>query len=415
MTRSKQNVVVVGAGINGAATALWLRRAGCEVTLVDKASPGMGASYGNACLLASCAILPNATPGIATKAPGYLRDPEFPLFMQWAHLPRLLPWLLKFISHSDHTRVRNITQALNHLIGDSVEQHKALAAGTPAERWIQETDYLFAYKDRAAFEKDKYVWDMRADMGFVPDLVEGAAAQEIEPILSSEIRLLAVNKAHGFILNPASYVQALVDTFTEMGGRFVQTAVHDFEMTGGQVTGVLTDQGRFDCDRAVLSSGIWSKSLARKLGIAVPLEVERGYHVTYRNPSVRTNHPVMIADAKFVATPMDQGLRCAGIVEFGGLSDQKSKAPLALLRRKVAEVFPDLTADSEEEWLGFRPTLPDSLPMVGEIGSSGVYAAFGHQHIGLTGGAKTGRLVADLISGRTPNIDLAPYHPQRFG
>ncbi|MDA5556939.1 NAD(P)/FAD-dependent oxidoreductase [Shimia sp. MMG029] len=415
MTHSKQNIVVVGAGINGAATALWLRRAGCEVTLVDKASPGMGASYGNACLLASCAILPNATPGIATKAPGYLRDPEFPLFMQWAHLPRLLPWLLKFISHSDHTRVRNITQALSHLIGDSVEQHKALAAGTPAERWIQETDYLFAYKDRAAFEKDKYVWDMRADMGFVPDLVEGAAVQEIEPILSSEIRLLAVNKAHGFILNPGSYVQALVDTFTEMGGRFVQTAVHDFEMTGGQVTGVLTDQGRFDCDRAVLSSGIWSKSLARKLGIAVPLEVERGYHVTYRNPSVRTNHPVMIADAKFVATPMDQGLRCAGIVEFGGLSDQKSKAPLALLRRKVAEVFPDLTADSEEEWLGFRPTLPDSLPMVGEIGSSGVYAAFGHQHIGLTGGAKTGRLVADLISGRTPNIDLAPYHPQRFG
>ncbi|MBO9395272.1 FAD-binding oxidoreductase [Shimia sp. R9_2] len=414
MAKTTQHVVVVGAGINGAATALWLRRTGCEVTLIDKGAPGMGASFGNACLLASCAILPNATPGLAKRAPGYLLNPDFPLFMQWGHLPRLVPWLLKFMGYSSDTHVRRITQALTDLIGDSVEQHKALAAGTAAERWIKDTDYLFAYKDRAAFDADSYVWDMRAEMGFVPDLVEGQAIREMEPILGGDIGLLAVNKAHGYILNPASYVKALVETLTGMGGRFVQAEVRDFDLSGGEISAVLTDQGRIDCDRAVLSSGIWSKDLARKLGLTVPLEVERGYHVTYRNPSVQPNNPMMIADAKFVATPMDQGLRCAGIVEFGGLSEQKSKAPLKLLRRKVAEVFPDLRAVSEEEWLGFRPTLPDSLPMLGEIGTSGVYAAFGHQHIGLTGGAKTGRLVADLITGKTPNMDLAPYHPQRF-
>ncbi len=414
MAQTTKTVVVVGAGINGAATALWLRRAGCKVTLIDKGEPGMGASFGNACLLASCAILPNATPGLAMKAPGYLLNPDFPLFMQWSHLPRLVPWLLKFVGYSGDTRVRRISQALNQLIGDSVDQHKALAAGTSAEKWIKDTDYLYAYKDRRSFEADKYVWDIRAEAGFVPELIEGAAVQEIEPILGKEIGLLAVNKAHGYIFNPASYVTALVETFTGMGGQFVKAEVRDFDLGGGKVSAVLTDQGRFDCDQAVLSSGIWSKELARKLGITVPLEVERGYHVTFRNPSVKPNNPMMISDAKFVATPMDQGLRCAGIVEFGGLSDQKSKAPLKLLRRKVAEIFPDLTSESDEEWLGFRPSLPDSLPMVGEIGASGVYAAFGHQHVGLTGGAKTGRLVADLITGKTPNIDLRPYHPQRF-
>ncbi|MFY0616118.1 NAD(P)/FAD-dependent oxidoreductase [Shimia sp.] len=414
MPANSKRVVVIGAGINGAASALWLRRAGCEVTLIDRAAPGMAASFGNACLLASCAMVPNATPGLARKAPGYLLDPNFPLFLKWAHLPRLAPWFMRFLGASNDTDARRISRALTSLIGDSVEQHKSLAAGTAAEKWITDTDYLFAYNNRAAFDAESYGWDLRAEAGFVPELIEGPAVQDMEPILSPDIGFLAVTKDHGYILNPASYVQALVDTFTGMGGTFVQAEVRDFDLSGGEVRAVRTDQGQFDCDAAVLSSGIWSKPLMRKLGISVPLEAERGYHVTFKGPSIKPNNPIMISSAKFVATPMDQGLRCAGIVEFANLSEKKSKAPLKLLRRKVAEVFPNLTAESDSEWLGFRPSLPDSLPMIGEIGSSGVFAAFGHQHVGLTGGAKTGRLVADLITGNTPNIDLEPHNPLRF-
>lgn len=409
-----QKVVVIGAGIVGAATALWLRRAGHDVTLLDKNAPGMAASFGNACLLASCAVVPNATPGLARKAPGYLLDPNFPLFLQWRHLPRLLPWFARFIGAANDQDTRRITTALTHLIGDSVAQHKALAHGTAAENFIADSDYLFAYRDRAAFEADRYGWNLRAEAGFVPELIEGPAVQEREPILNADTTLLAVMKEHGYILNPAAYVQALVDTFTGMGGSFVKAEVRDFEFTGDSVTSVLTDIGRFDCDRTVLSSGIWSKPLMRKLGLSVPLETERGYHITFKDPTLTPNCPMMIASAKFVATPMAHGLRCAGIVEFGGLSETKSKAPLALLRRRVAEVFPEMSASADEEWLGFRPSLPDSLPMVGEIGRSGVYAAFGHQHVGLTGGAKTGRLVADMISATPPNIDMAPFAPDRF-
>lgn len=411
---SAPQTIVIGAGIVGAATAIWLRRAGHEVTLIDKGEPGMGASYGNGCILASCAIVPVTTPGLLPKGPKYLMDPNFPLFMRWSYAPKLVPWLVKYLSHANDGDTRRIAKGLTHVIGDSVEQHQALTHGTPAAKWVQESDYCFAYENRAAFDADKYVWDLRREAGFVPELIEGAEVQEREPILAPEMKLLAVMKNHGFILNPGKYVQDLVKLLQEMGGRFVQAEVKDFDLSGGRISAVDTDKGRFECREAVLATGVWSKPLMQKLGLNVPLEAERGYHIVFKGPSQTPNNPMMLASGKFVATAMDQGLRCAGVVEFGGLSEEKSKAPLALLRRKVKQCFPQMVAESEEEWLGYRPAPSDSLPLIGEVGSTGVYAAFGHHHVGLTGGAKTGRMVADMIAGQPSNIDLRPYEPDRF-
>lgn len=409
-----QHIVVVGAGIVGAASAIWLRRAGLEVTLVDKGAPGMGASYGNACILARSAIVPVTTPGLIPKGPRYLFDPNFPLFMRWSYLPRLLPWLAKYLKNANDADTRRISKGLATVVGDSVEQHKALTDGMPAAKWIQDSEYNFVYRDRAAFEADAYTWALRREAGFVPEIIEGDAVREREPILSPDMRLLAVNKDHGFILNPGSYVQDLVTQFEGMGGRFLQAEVKDFELMGGQITAVATDQGRLVCDKAVLSAGVWSGALMKKLGLEVPLEAERGYHIIFKNPSKRPNNPMMLTEGKFVATPMDQGLRCAGIVEFGGLSDVKSRKPLEMLRRTVARTFPDLDYTTEEEWLGFRPAPTDSLPLIGEVRGSGVYTAFGHHHIGLTGGPKTGRLVADMIAGNWPNADVSAFDPMRF-
>lgn len=408
------HVVVVGAGIVGAASAIWLRRTGCEVTLIDKGTPGMGTSYGNGCILASCSVVPVTGPGLIRKAPGYLADPNFPLFMRWGYLPRLVPWLMRYMSHANEADSRRISQGLATIVGDSLDQHRALTAGTQAEKWVQSSNYSFVYKDRASFEADKFTWDLRREAGFVPEVVEGSEVQEREPILSPEMTLLAVMKDHGFILNPGNYVKDLVTVLEQMGGKFVQAEVKDFDLSGGQISAVDTDQGRFACDQAVLATGVWSKPLMRKLGITVPLEAERGYHVVYKSPSQVPNDPMMLSSGKFVATAMDQGLRCAGVVEFGGLDDRPSPGPLKLLRKKVQDVFPGLQASGEEEWLGFRPAPSDSLPLIGEVGNTGVYPAFGHHHIGLTGGAKTGRLIADLITGRTPNADIRPFEPGRF-
>ena len=409
-----QRIVVIGAGIVGVSAAIWLCRAGREVTLVDRAEPGQGTSYGNAGVLAACSVVPVTVPGLVGKAPAMMMNPEFPLFLRWSYLPRLAPWLASYLAHANDTQTRRIASALAHIVGDSVEQHRALAAGTAAERFIRESDYVFAYSDRGAFEADAYGWELRRQAGFTPELVEGDAVREVEPALGSGIRFLAVMKHHGYILDPGGYVRALSEEFARLGGRILQSSVEDFELSGGRIRAVLTSEGRLDCDIAVLATGVWSKPLMRKLGLKVPLETERGYHIVFRNPSVQPKAPTMIASGKFVATPMADGLRCAGVVEFGGLKAGPSKAPLELLRRKVRQAFPGLTAEEEITWLGHRPAPADSLPVIGEVQGTGVYAAFGHHHVGLTGGPKTGRMVAGMIADVPQNVDPAPYSPQRF-
>ncbi|MGB2409225.1 MAG: NAD(P)/FAD-dependent oxidoreductase, partial [Paracoccaceae bacterium] len=257
-------------------------------------------------------------------------------------------------------------------------------------------------------------WAMKKTAGFIPEVLTGAAVREHEPILGPAISCLAVLKGQGHILNPLGYITELAAVFAHMGGKFIQTKVQDFERSGDKIQAVLTDQGRFECEKIVVTAGIWSRALMVKLGLTVPLETERGYHVIYKNPSEMPRNPMMMTTGKFGVTPMSDGLRCAGTVELGGIELGPSKAPIKLLRRRVAEAFPKLRYEATEEWMGFRPSTPDSLPLIGELGKSGIFTAFGHQHIGLTAGPKTGRLIADIIDQRSPNMDMRPYDPQRY-
>ncbi len=407
-------VVVIGAGIVGVSTAIWLARAGASVTLVDRNAPGTGTSYGNAGILAACSVVPVTTPGLIAKGPKLLFDRDFPLFLRWSYLPRLMPWLVKYLGHSNDADTRRIAAALTPIVSDSVEQHHALCAGTDAARWVVDSDYIFAYADRAAFEADRYVWALRRVAGFEPELIEGDAVRTYDPAFGPSIGLLARMKDHGYIRDPGGYVQSLARVFESEGGRVKQAEVRNIRLSDGRVTGVETESGLEACDTAVLTTGVWSKPLAEKLGLTVPLETERGYHIVFKEPSIRLRAPAMVASGKFVATSMDSGLRCAGVVEFGGLEAGPSEAPLALLKRKVAATFPTLEFDGVEQWLGHRPAPADSLPLIGEIGRTGVIAGFGHHHIGLTGGPKTGRLIADLVTEKGTNLDLAPYNPGRF-
>lgn len=409
-----RHVVVIGAGIVGVSTGIWLRRAGADVTIVDRATPGTGTSHGNAGVLAACAMVPVTGPGLLAKAPGMLMNNDFPLFMRWSYLPRLLPWLAKYMSHANDADTQRIARGLNHIVADTVEQHKSLCDDLGLGSWVNESDYCFAYANRSVFENEGYTWAIRREMGFIPQIIEGQEVRDYEPSLSDDITCMAIMKDHGFIRSPGGYVQALAAAFEQMGGTIRQAEVKDFDLAGGKVCAVQTTQGAIACDDVVLATGVWSKPMMKKLGLNIPLETERGYHIVFENATGGPSRPVMLASGKFVATPMDQGLRCAGIVEFGGLDAGPSKAPFALLRRQAARAFPHLKATSEIEWLGHRPAPSDSLPLIGQVGETRVFTAFGHHHIGLTGGPKTGRLVAGLITGVTVNTDLAPYHPQRF-
>ena len=409
-----QHVVVVGAGIVGVSTAIWLRRVGVRVTLVDRAAPGEGTSHGNAGVLASAAVVPVTTPGLIPKAPRMMLSPDFPLFLRWSYLPKLLPWLIRYLGHANDADTRRITQGIAGVTADSVPQHQSLVRDLGLEHWVTTSDYAFAYKDRAAFDAESYVWRLRREAGFTPLLIEGRDIKDYEPSFGADIGLIATLSGHGFIRDPGGYVKALAAAFENMGGVIRQSEVKDFDLSGETVAGVETSTGRIDCTDVVITTGVWSKPLMKKLGLTVPLESERGYHIVFEDAENGPCRPTMISSGKFVATPMAQGLRCAGIVELGGLHAGPSQAPFSLLRRQVGKVFPNLTARSEVEWMGHRPAPSDSLPLIGQVGSTRVFTGFGHHHIGLTAGPKTGRLITGLVTNQPPNMDLSPYDPQRF-
>lgn len=410
-----KHLTVIGAGMLGVSTALWAQRAGYRVTLIDREAPAAGASYGNAGLLASGAVVPVNTPDLWTKAPGMILNPDSPLFLRWSYLPRMLPWLSRFMAHARDAKTRASAAALFPIIGDSLSDHQTLAAGTEAERYIHPTDYLFMYRSRAEYEAAGYSWDIKKSLGFEPTEYEGARLQAYDDAFSDQIGFAAALPNHGRISDPGAYVTALADHVVAHGGQFVRGEVQGIVRENGQVLGVRIGGETLSCDQVAVTAGAWSTALTGDLGLKLPLETERGYHIELWTPSKMPKTPAMITSGSFVMTPMEGRLRLAGIVELGGLKAGPSKAPLALLRRQLKQVMPDLTWSHETEWLGFRPTLPDALPVIDAVpGVKGAYLGFGHQHVGLTGGPATGRLLVQMMSGQQPNVDMRPYRADRF-
>ncbi len=415
MSATPKTIAIVGAGIVGVSTAIWLQRDGHKVILIDRLAPGEGASHGNGGVLASCSVVPVTGPGLLKKAPGMLFDPRQPLFMKWGYLPKLAPWLVKYLRHANAKDTRRIATALTGIIGDSLADHQALSAGTGAEGYVVPADYVYLYKDRAAFEADSFGWGLRRDLGFRWDEMNGEEWRAYDPSFSEQIGFAARLGNHGRISDPGAYVKTLARHVEAQGGQIIRAEASGLAQEGGVVTGVRAGGEVIACDAAVLAMGAWSKGLADMLGLDVPLESERGYHLELWEPSVMPRAPVMVASGKFVATPMDGRLRLAGILEFGGLKAGPSKAPFDLLRRNIKTAMPGLTWKHEVEWMGHRPAPADSIPLIGAVpGAKGAFLGFGHHHVGLTGGPKTGRLLAQLIAGRTPNVDVTPYSPSRF-
>ncbi len=409
------SVVVIGTGIVGVSTALWLVRDGHSVTLIDRSGPGAGASFGNGGVLACCSIVPVTVPGLIRKAPQMLMSPDQPLFLKWAYLPRMVPWLSRYLSHANERDVRRIAAALIPIVRDSLAEHQALAGGTRAERWIVPSDYLFIYESRPHFERDAFGWSVRRDAGFEWEELDGEDLHAYDPSFSRHLEFAVRLENHGRISDPAQYVKDLAIEAEAGGARILKADVEAVMHVDGAVTGVRASGQIIPCDSMVLATGAWSTPLGRQLGMRIPVESERGYHIDFWSPSVTPRSPVMIAGGKFVITPMEGRLRTAGTLEFGGLDAPPSREPFGLLERGLAAAIPGLSWSERTEWMGHRPAITDSIPVIGEIpGIKGAFAGFGHHHVGLTGGPKTGRLLAQMIAGRKPNIDLTPYSPARF-
>jgi D-amino-acid dehydrogenase len=415
MASTSRKVTVIGAGIVGMASAVHLQRDGHDVTVVDRLPPGDGCSFGNAGIFATASMIPVSVPGLIKKIPKHLLDPLGPLSLRWSYLPGMVPWLMSFLRNGSMDRLVPIADALSTLLAASVEAHQRLAAGTAGERWIRPCPYILAYESAAAFEADRTLWEMRRERGARFDLLDGDALHEMEPALAPTYQFAVKLHDHGHAHDPAGLVKALAHDFTRQGGTIMRRDITDIEVGPDGPTRLLTAEGPIAIDVLVVAAGAWSARLTRRLGDKVPLEAERGYHVTIRNPGVAPINPIANAKGKFVATPMEPGLRIAGLVEFGGLEAPPTPARHEALLTHARRMFPGIDTSDVTTWMGHRPSLPDSLPVIGPSSDfANVFYAFGHQHVGLTGGPRTGELIADLVAGRTPNIDLAPFSVGRF-
>ena len=410
-----KTVLIVGAGIVGVSSAIWLQRAGYRVIIVDRFGPASGASHGNAGILAAGSIMPIPSPSLLKKLPLILLSNNSPLFLKTSYLPKLLPFLLGYLSHSTTKSVEKYAKAMAPLIHDSVQQHMSLAKGTEAEEFITEVDYCFGYETEKDFSLDHSVWDLRKELGFKFEICQGSDFSKVDSFYEGLFKVVVRCKNHGRISDPGGYIKALSDHFISQGGELIISNVQDINFRGKNFVRTTIDGDAITSDKVIIATGAWSKDLVKKFGLKIPLESERGYHIEFIKPQIYPRVPMMLTSKKFVITPMNGRIRAAGLVEFAGLKAASRRGPIKLLKRQMKNLFPNLEYEQEIEWLGHRPALTDSLPMLGHIDQEKrLFLAFGHQHLGLTGGAKTGRIVSDLIIGKNINLNVSNYRPDRF-
>jgi D-amino-acid dehydrogenase len=415
----QKKVVVIGAGMVGVATASWLIRDGHHITLLDPQPPGSGASFGNAGCLNPSSIVPFAGPGTLKKVPGYLSDPLGPLRIRWTYLPQLAPWLIRFIRAGTPDRIERQAAALKTILAPCLETLLPLVRDAGAEALVARQGILVAYRSEASWAADQRAWDLRRRHGVQWEELDADELRQFDPNLSRAYLRGKLVPGNGHTLDPGGLVAALAAAFQRDGGFLLPRQATGFTFDGNRLIAVRTPEGDVAADAAVIAAGAHSKALAAGVGDRVPLETERGYHIMLKNPEIQPRVPTTDADGQFVATPMAHGLRLAGTVELAGLAAAPDWRRATNLLTQAGKLYPALQQrhgeDSYSKWMGHRPSLPDSLPVLGpSTRSPDVFHAFGHGHVGMTGGPYTGKIIADLVAGRPSPVDLAPFSPTRF-
>jgi D-amino-acid dehydrogenase len=408
------NIAIIGAGVIGVSCAAFLQRDRHSVTIYDPLSPGEGCSFGNAGSIGPGSVVPLSTPGIVKQAASWITDPDSPLWIDWRYLPRALPWLAKFIAAGASPRINGIAQALRLLHVDSFTHYRTLL-GVDARSLLHVSGQLYLYESDAAFAKDTLGRELRSALGVRSEVLSPDDIRQLEPSLGPRFAKAIYLPDSGHCSNPHRLVATIAEDIARNGGNFIRASVKDFELDAEQVCAVITDAGRMPCDMVVIAAGAWSQRLAGRLGLRIPLESLRGYHVMLPMPETAPKRPLYPLAAKIMMTPMEHGLRIAGTAEIAGLDAPMNERRAATLGTIAKRYFPGTTGDPISVWMGHRPATPDSLPIIGPSPwHRNVMLAFGHGQTGLIGGSTTGLLVSDLVAGRKPTIDPYPYREGRF-
>ena len=410
-----QHVTIIGAGIVGIACASYLQRAGCRVTIVDSRPPGEGCSFGNAGLISPGACVPFSMPDLVRQVPGMLADPLGPLAVRWTYLSQALPWLIRFLAAGRPRRVREVSRAMAALHGNCFDAYLPLLKAAGAEDLVSRSGTLYVSKQENGALGDALTQALREGAGVRAEAVGAAELRQLEPALSPDYRSGLFFPDNGHSVNSFRLVQVLAEQVVRDGGEILRRTVGGFRFDADRPTTLLTDQGEMPIDTVVIAAGAWSHRLTAQLGTALPLEAERGYHVMLPNPGIVPRLPISNRDHSFAATPMENGLRFAGTVEIAGLDAPPDYRRARVLLEHGKGMYSGLDTEGMTLWMGCRPSLPDGLPVI-DVSPKfpSILFAFGHSHYGLMGAAITGKLIAELATGATPSIDLAPYRADRF-
>ena len=409
------DAIVVGAGIVGICSALWLQRTGFRVTLIDRDPPGEGCSSGNAGNLGIASCVPPAVPGILARVPRLLIDPAQPLSIRLGHFPKALPWFVRFARASGRERAMRITAARASLLARVFDAYAPLTAEAGAEDLIERTGWLAVYEKRDPLTGEAFEFEMRRRFGVEMTVLSGDEAREMEPALGPIASSAVYYPRNGRTVNPLRLTQVFARHFVGSGGVLLREAARAITVGGDARPRVVTDAGEHAADRLVLAAGVWSKSLAGGLGSRIPLEAERGYHTMMPDPGVTVRRPLAFADRGVAIATMEHGLRVSGIAEFADPDAAPDYRHADRVLGHARELIPGLNADGATRWMGCRPATPDSLPVISRSPRHPtVLFAFGHGHLGLTFAAVTGQLIAELAAGRPTSVDVSPFRADRF-
>jgi|TARA_B110000438_G_scaffold257411_1_gene265477 D-amino-acid dehydrogenase len=413
-TELKSSVVVIGAGIQGVCTSLNLVKRGFEVTLLDRDEPGKNtASYGNAGHFSPYASVPINRPDILTDIPSMLMSSSGPLALKWNYVPKMIPWFLKFIRNCTKKKMLHTAKYMHQILDLALPAYDELFNEIDVSNLVENKGILYFWTKKDLKSRDLEI-NIRKNLGVKQNILTPHEIHDLEPHIKKiyHAGILYPNARHA--RNPKKILLKLFDLFLKKGGNFKNENVETINFSPENKPIVKTNLNNYTFDKAVITCGAFSKKLTDQVNEKIPLDTERGYHVHFKGHDHLLSRPIIFLNRGFGITPMEQGLRVVGTVEFGGLDNPPSKKRIFNLVNNAKYLFPELTKH-HDEWLGFRPTLPDYLPVIGpSTVHKNIFYSFGHHHLGWTLGAISGKIVAGMVAGENTNLDLLPYSSSRF-
>ena len=411
----KERVAIIGAGIQGVCTALFLQNKGFNVTLFDRDEPGNAASYGNAGHFSPYASLQLNRTDVLSDVPSMLLSSRGPLALKWNYVPKMIPWFTKFIFNTTKSKMMHTAKYMHQILNLSLNAFDELFEDGDLDGLVVNNGIIYVWEKKGLKSRDLEI-NIRKELGIDQQILTPKEIHDLEPNIKKFYHGGVFYKSARHARNPKKILIKLFEKFISKGGKFLKLNINYLDFDDKKPV-LRSDAQRFLYDKLIIACGAFSKRLTDQLHEKIPLDTERGYHVHFKNHEKLLSRPVVWSDRGFGVTPMEQGLRVVGTVEFGGLNNPLSKSRVKNLILNAKDMIDGISKDEdhEDEWLGFRPTLPDFLPVIGPSKNyENVYYSFGHHHLGWTLGAISGKIISKMIANEKTNLDLQPYSSVRF-